>query len=470
MTTASFYLRISLDKTGQEAGVERQESECRALAALHGWTIGEIFKDNSVSAVKRKRRPAFEELLASKPELIVMWSVDRLVRKGADLERLIELNVPVHSVQAGPMDLATASGRLNARLLTSVATFEGEIKAERQKSMHAQRVREGRAWWSVRPFGYNQDGTLRQRESARVRRLYQELLAGRSLNGLVRELTEDGFTTTRGKPWSTTSLRVLLLAPRNIGVMVYQGEEVGKGEWPAIVPEETFRAAQRLLGDESRNQAATHGGQRRHLLSGVAKCGVCYGSMVVNNPKRSGGRRRFYICRDKRCVTVPADPIDGHAAGSTLRLLSTPEGRRIWAGRVTEVDVEGLRAEKLRLETELDEAMEDRASGALTRAEHLALVGKVRVKVEEIDAQLAESGMAQAVGENKMTADEIVGKWEDGELSTEEKRIIIDRMLGPVMLNPPGRGARSFKPEKVIEYARGRKPAALTLVPEAQAG
>ena len=98
---ASIYCRISLDATGLGLGVERQERECRKKCEDNGWEVAGVFVDNDVSAFSGRLRPQFEALLASKPEAIVVWHADRLVRRTADLARVIELGCDVHAVTAG---------------------------------------------------------------------------------------------------------------------------------------------------------------------------------------------------------------------------------------------------------------------------------------------------------------------------------------------------------------------------------
>ncbi len=44
---AAVYVRISQDRDGEALGVERQETDCRALAKRRGWEVIEpIYRDN----------------------------------------------------------------------------------------------------------------------------------------------------------------------------------------------------------------------------------------------------------------------------------------------------------------------------------------------------------------------------------------------------------------------------------------
>lgn len=80
------YLRISEDRTGEEAGVERQRHDCLALCERLGLlvTVADVFMDNDTSAYLNKKRPEFDKMLArirTGPSRVVVWHVDRLYRR-----------------------------------------------------------------------------------------------------------------------------------------------------------------------------------------------------------------------------------------------------------------------------------------------------------------------------------------------------------------------------------------------------
>src|ERR1700687_5250046 len=76
--SAAIYARISHDpkkdnddqktdepirRGGDGLGVQRQEQDCRELAARLGYDIAHVFVDNDISAYSGKHRPGFEALL-----------------------------------------------------------------------------------------------------------------------------------------------------------------------------------------------------------------------------------------------------------------------------------------------------------------------------------------------------------------------------------------------------------------------
>src|SRR5437588_11807193 len=104
---------------------------------------------------------------------VMAWITERLHRNTRELETYIDLaerrGVVTHSVKAGPLDLATPSGRAVARTLCAWARFESEHKGERVRAARRQAVEQGRWQGGCRPFGFEADGTtIRPAEAAAI--------------------------------------------------------------------------------------------------------------------------------------------------------------------------------------------------------------------------------------------------------------------------------------------------------------
>lgn len=378
----SIYARISDDPTGQALGVDRQIAECREFAEQRGWTVREVHIDNDISATTGKTRPAFEALIQSDPEAILVWHTDRLVRLTRDLERVIELNVNVHALHAGHLDLSTPSGRAVARTVTAWATYEGEQKSERQRAAHRQRVATGKAWWPVRPFGFERDGSERPDEAAAVRKAYDMLIDGEPLAGVAREWNRLGFVRGRtGKPWTSPMVRQILMNARNAGIYVYNGEETGKGAWAALVQEESFRAAVHILSDPARRTGG--GGPRQHLLTGVIHCGKC--GATVRGATR--GQYKTYECIGQHCVSPRQEWTDWFIQQVYVGGLTDPELRALLSPATTDVDAtkRDLKAMRVRL----DSLAEDYADGLITRGQMVAGTEKVRERIRQAESALS---------------------------------------------------------------------------------
>jgi len=87
---AAIYVRFSADPQGTALGVERQRADCEALCERRSWKVAEVYVDNDVSATSSKPRPAYARLLedidAGVVDAVVVWDLDRLYRKPAELE------------------------------------------------------------------------------------------------------------------------------------------------------------------------------------------------------------------------------------------------------------------------------------------------------------------------------------------------------------------------------------------------
>ncbi len=227
---AAIYARISHDPDGTHLGTARQVKDCQELAARRGWTVVETFVDDDTSATSGKPRPRYEALLAAlragRVNSLVVWDVDRLTRTPRELEDLVDLADQRGGALAsvgGEIDLASPQGRLTARIKGSVARHESEQLARRVRRKMAERAEAGQPHGRV-PFGwrreYQHDASGRVTGSRDVldpgpaelvRQAAAAVLAGESLRSIVQRLDASGAPTPTDRPWSTSTLRGVLL-------------------------------------------------------------------------------------------------------------------------------------------------------------------------------------------------------------------------------------------------------------------
>jgi DNA invertase Pin-like site-specific DNA recombinase len=307
---AAIYVRISDDREGGGLGVQRQEKDCRVLVERLGWDIHRVYVDNDLTAYakgkKAKPRPGYDALVedvkAGRVRAVTMWHTDRLHRTPRELEDFIDLaeahDLSVETVKAGLVDLRTPSGRAVARTLCVWAFYESEHKSERIRGKYIQLAEAGLPGnGGFRPFGYTKDRMhLMDDEAEQLRWAYAQLLAGRSLRSIAVGLTERGFPTTQGRPWSLQALRYNLLAPRNAALREHRKVVVGPAAWPAIVVVQTWERARAVLLAPGRMQD-TNSGARRYLLTGFLFCSRCGGKLVPRATDANGRRR--YGCLPK---------------------------------------------------------------------------------------------------------------------------------------------------------------------------
>ncbi|MCJ7726718.1 MAG: recombinase family protein, partial [Acidimicrobiia bacterium] len=83
--------------------MERQITDCEALATRLGWSVVEVYVDNDVSAWSGSPRPEYRRMLDDIKNLVIggilVWHPDRLHRHPRELEVLIALVEDVGNVR-----------------------------------------------------------------------------------------------------------------------------------------------------------------------------------------------------------------------------------------------------------------------------------------------------------------------------------------------------------------------------------
>lgn len=424
----AIYVRISRDRAGAGLGVDRQEADCRALAERLGWDVIAIYSDNDVSAASGKPRPQYRAMLdavrAGQVRGIIAWHTDRLHRRPTELEEFITLAeshaIQIQTVKAGTIDLSTPSGQMVARMLGAAARHEvdqmkARIRREKEAAAAAGKYRGG-----MRPFGYEKDGvTVRESEAQIVRESIAAILSGRTLASVARELRERGVTGTNGKPVTYGNMRDMLMRPRNAGILATglpnrnattnnstrPYEEIGPASWPAIVPEEQWRAFVTLMCDPSR---VLNEGQRetKWLGSGIYRCGVPTGEVdaegepiVCNGTVKAaphGGtkmkpytRRYLYRCTASAHLTVRQDQTDDFVRGVVAEMIRDP--RIAAALHPSDLGLTADRERRAELSRRLESFERDYALGDISGAQLRKATEAVTAEIDAVDARMAKT-------------------------------------------------------------------------------
>lgn len=445
MTRAAIYCRISRDRIGAGLGVQRQEQDCRALASQHGWAVSAVHADNDLSAYSGKPRPGYRQLLADieagAVDVVVTWHTDRLHRSPVELEEYITASerrsVATHTVKAGPVDLATPSGRLVARQLGAVARYEVEHQIERQQRAKLQAATAGRWKGGRRPYGYEADGvTVRPSEAQVVQQATDSVLAGDSLRGLAIMLNERGVTTSTGRSWTSTELRRVLMRPRNAGLMQHRGDVIGKANWEPLVEESRWRAIVSLLGDPARRTTLATG--RRWLLSGLASCGVCGASILCTQVTASRRLVPSYTCRATKHVVRNAAELDRYVGAVVIERLSRPE-----AASLLTVGVPDVAAKRLHQADDLRELLDGLALAYASKeidARQLAAgSARLRARLDVLEAEIASAGQGTALAGLDPGTPGVEDRW--AVLPLSRRRAVVQALFD-VVINRSAKGRR----------------------------
>lgn len=301
-TRAAIYARISQSDPKVEATAD-QELRCRELAARECYTVVAVYSDDGISAFSGKTRPGWlalnDDLAADKFDVILAVAEDRLARNAEEKigfqASCSRAGIVWHTIASGRLDPSTAQGGLLGTITGAVAEYESHIKQERVKASVARRLRDGIDLNGPRPFGFEKDRlTIRESEAAWVRWAVQAVLSGATIYSIRKRYNDEGVLTTQGRPWLTTTVRQMLLRPRNAGLLAHHGIVVSD-TLPPLVTRAEWESMRSIL--EHPDRKPKRGPKVAHVGSGVVECSVCGSAMRFHTPGRGAAR---YVCTRER--------------------------------------------------------------------------------------------------------------------------------------------------------------------------
>ncbi len=457
-TRAIIYTRVSSDPNDRGRSVEEQETECRAVCARNRWEVVDVLSDNDRSASRyaTKDRPQYRKLIkvveSGGADVLVTWEASRALRDLADYLRLRDLcerQGVLWSYSGRTYDMAESDDRFSTGLDALLA--ERESDQTRKRVLRAVRANadKGRPHGKVL-FGYRREYDPVTREligqvpddggtAEVVREAARRVLAGETPYAVAQDFNRRGVLPPRGAPrgWDLTQVKRLCVNPGYAGKRVHQGKVIGEATWPPILDESTHLALVARLGDPRRR--SQRDSAVRHLLSGIAVCGVCDGRVRVQK------NRGFlaYLCVDGFHVSRREDVLDEYVTETVLRWLERPDN----AERLTEPadeETAAALAEARDKRARLDGFYDAAAAGELTPQALARIEARLLPEIE------AAEHRAQAAVTSPLVADvagvEARQRW--ARLSLPQRREIISTLMS-IRIMPTVKGSRTFRRESV---------------------
>lgn len=453
--SAALYCRISRDLNGSGLGVERQRELCEKLAADKGWTVGQIYVDNDISAYSGTPRPQYERMLsdleAGAVDGVLVVDQDRLTRHPMELEGFIitadKLGVPLANV-SGDVDLSTSDGRFRARILGAVARQESEKKSERIRRQKDQAASKGWPTGGIRRYGYENARTDDDRatlevvpeEAEIIREIATGFLSGKSLRQIAKDLNNREIPTVTGKTWRVTTLKSMLTGAHITGLRVHHGEIVGEGNWEPILDRATWEQIRAILGDPRRHQT---GRPPAYLLTGILQCSGCGGTL--HHSRRADTGRGRYTCADGcGTIAISAKPAEQIVTDAVLEALDSPA----MAEALTEadhLDVDGIARQITQAEEALDQLSVDHYSEKrISRREYMAARNALDAKIAELRRQLPAHPPPVALTGDSVN---VRALWSDAD--TDTRRQIIAEVVDKIVVGPGVVGRRTVDPARL---------------------
>jgi site-specific DNA recombinase len=424
--------------------VTRQIENAKAYAKTKGWTISDehIYADDGVSGAEFVKRPGFLRLMnALKPrppfQVLIMSEESRLGREaiqvGYAFKQIVDAGVRIFSYltnQERTLDSATD------KMLLALTNFASEFEREKaSQRTHDAMLRKAKSLYVTgnKIYGYdnlpvygsdrNADGTLRRQHVVRkinleqsrvVGQIFEHYATGCGLATIAKTLNEARVPPPMGGSlgWCPTAIREILRRDLYRGIVWWNRTQTiqrdgtrkrrqrPQSDWLRLEAPELRIVSDALWAQvealRQRNAAAyQREGQGRfvsrptgedqrsaYLLSSIAKCGRCGGSIVAISKGRHGRsgqtiyrcsyfhKRGTSICRN--AVSIRQELLDAavlNAMNEAIdgRVISASIGRALEKIKAQQVHFPDRRSAVVRelsqIETRLQHLVELIATG-----------------------------------------------------------------------------------------------------------
>lgn len=347
MKIAAAYIRVS---TGDqlEYSPDSQLKAIREYARRNELVLcdAHIYVDEGISGRTAENRPSFMRMIAAakSPEhpfdVILLWKFSRFARNREDsivyksmLRRQCGVEVVSVSEQLGE---DKTSILIEALLEAMDEYYSVNLGQEVTRGMAEKAERGGVV--STPPFGYFvRENVFVPDEAASpaVEMAFRDFAGGMPLSQVAQKLNMLGFTSKRGNPWQSRTVRYMLSNPVYMGLLRWTPGSTGKeirsrGSHPPIIGEALFLSVQERL---RRTKAGRRPCSRAEepasfMLKGLVTCSDCHRTLVMSARGESlqcsgyakGKCGRSHFISLPRLEKAVLDCIRGDFPGMTLAL------------------------------------------------------------------------------------------------------------------------------------------------------
>ncbi|HYF93798.1 MAG TPA: recombinase family protein [Symbiobacteriaceae bacterium] len=488
---AAVYIRWSTEEQGQGTTLEVQQEACEYYCRSQGWFFRPelVFVDEGYSgatldrpALSRLRQAVADRLV----DCVIVYKLDRLSRNLLDCVTLVRKEwgevCALFSTKEN-FDTHSPVGQMVFNILVSFAEFERNVIRDRTLSGKMKRAEQGRNAGQLYPYGYvkGPDGNwaLDGRDAAAkcftgraaiVRRIFDEYLAGRSARAIAAGLRADGIPAPRGGSWRNNSVAAVLDNPAYAGTYSYGKRRGGRraaqptltvaNALPPIITEREWANVRRLRTERAAAPPRSLGSG--YLLSGLARCAKCGGSMAGAG-KATDKKRRYYTCTNRvflkncDCAYIDADSLEAAVIAEVKAVIQLRDTRRLVEPMAAELRqrtvqythvaseaAEALAAlgrKRRRLDREfLAGYLDGKSFSRLAQALN-AEAADARRRVERAQADLRSARDATAEPERLMDLARQVDPW--AELSQEELKQVLRDAISSVTVYQQKAAVRS---------------------------
>ena len=496
------YLRVSKDSKQSGKSPDQQHDENVKSFERQGWLVHPAppyrDTDRSASRFAKRDREDFKRLIGDlednsfEANVLAIWESSRGSRRVGEWVDLVDLckdrNVRIWVTTHGRLyDPANARDRRSLLEDAVDAEYESDKTSERIRRDVRSAAEKGRPH-GKNIYGYHRVYDKQTREllsveehpeqAPIVKEAARRILAGETFYGIAKDFNERGIAPRRptrkehreNYGWTPPAVKQMLTMPAYAGKRQHQGEIVGDAVWPALFDLAIWQKLQTIMSPPERRR--TNDWPAKHLLAGLALCGVCGGPMRVGK-QNAGGRKldeqgsplprrtyRTYVCsgvpgrpgpdgKNGFHVAMREEHLDVVVTELLLARLERTDFLAMIGGRGEHNDAErgAVLDEIAGYQAYLDKV---RAEAAAKLRFDLLLDQEARIepKIKAAQARLEKLSEIDPFVFTLLAAGAIRLEWKDLELA--EKRRLIRAVMAP-RINRVGKG---WKGQKGINHER----------------
>jgi len=343
---------------------------------------------------------------------------------------------------------------MQARIVGSVARFESEHKAERQRLKADELAARGLPAGGRAAYGDKWEHADRDRgkgrllidptEAKHLRWMADRALDGWSVLRIARELDAKGVPTKEGRPWHSSTVRSVLINPTIAGLRVHRREVAGPAAWKPILERDKWERVVATLADPARKRRRP---ARKYLLAGLVESAA--GDRMNGKPEKDG--RTYYATRPSRAGTGDA----GEMVPALMSLSISSERLDEFVTEAVlvalrdfkpaEIEIDTLAADEVtEIEAELTELAKLRGERTISMAEWLA--ARQPLEPALADAR-ARSGRAAPLRSRLLGAPDVRTAWKKATI--DDRRMAIAAVVEKVVVDRATRGRWTPMQERV---------------------
>ena len=360
----AFYIRVSTEEQRKDGfWPDMQMQGLQEMITyrwkINGWTHDKKHEYLDLGCTGADlNRPEFKRMMTDvkewKFDMIAVWKIDRLSRNLSHLlstfETLQSHKVGFFSLKEN-IDFTWPIGKLTFQIFGALAEFERETIKTRTKEGKMTSARLGNYVLNKTPYGYKKEDLEKKRnrslevidnEAIWVKRIFEEFIAGKSLEQIAKILNESKVQKSDGNlkkdkltKWYGSTVKAILVNPVYTWRAVYNAkDDNGNIEsieipTPRIISDITYELAQNRLESLDSDAKRWWGGNEYLLSRKIVdmETGRKFVWVIRPKDKRVSYRRKHFVLDGKtyKNMEIPWEPVEKLVWETIYKMVNRPK-------------------------------------------------------------------------------------------------------------------------------------------------